>query len=765
MNNYQLYRTNVLLGGQMKWDLIVDTLNATLYVSDFHLSPISNNVSYIHKSDEYLLNNTHQDNVKSFYNEIRSDFYNEALEIEYTHDFPIIVNKNTHRTCYSNMYDCGCKRLSSYKLYNKQFEFLCPVWIEHLNDDLKFEIVVKGEDSNSVLSKNALTLKANGMSFHDKFVTYFKKYIQDISLDKGDDSLLNIQFKNSIACITGLNVENGLIHTKNINSIVENLSLTERPVMETDKLLTKSFADNLMISKQLFNFNLCFNADDILSGSITSMMAGKPICISVNVYIGDTLLEKRDFYTEYEYIKKDVYGDIDKNDNIDVNVYDYLHDYESVELMNKNKMCQSICHWSLADNNDYIFNLYDGFSGIYIHKDKNTKEISYHVNEHQHSNSPNLFINHADKSQNASGWISAMQINYWSEFYKFIINTDKMKTKCMHIYDKKYINNVKYSFIPKLGDDGFYLIGLYTTYDLLTAAIDARADFNLSMFAKISDTLYLFAKDNLIMLVTTDESALAFANVRDALYIHKAVNYINVEDKLAAIFMNIIYNMQMAVVEPAVISFTHALNWEVDHGPSIKTTEVIYNVNDEDDTYVVRYDGNIKPTFIDGYSKYNSLYYKDYISDDKENSKLLRSKYIGYLKSGFSPRYPSINYCAIHKIPNWDYETIPDVQVSEFSNTISVINDFEYKWFNRSHNIILTPEINLVQKNSKDENGNYKSVHQLAKEGISKLYNIKLESDALLEYLLSKYVITNNWEYYSISNVDDYKYFINLKLK
>ena len=55
MNNYQLYRTNVLLGGQMKWDLIIDSSQNTLYVSDFHLSPISNNTPYTYKSDEYLI--------------------------------------------------------------------------------------------------------------------------------------------------------------------------------------------------------------------------------------------------------------------------------------------------------------------------------------------------------------------------------------------------------------------------------------------------------------------------------------------------------------------------------------------------------------------------------------------------------------------------------------------------------------------------------------------------------------------------------------
>jgi hypothetical protein len=341
-----------------------------------------------------------------------------------------------------------------------------------------------------------------------------------------------------------------------------------------------------------------------------------------------------------------------------------------------------------------------------------------------------------------------------------------MKDKCIHVYENSFINNIKYSYVPKLGNDGFYIIGLYTSYDILTAALDARHDFELSLFSKINDNLYVFGKNNLIMFITIDESYLSFANIKDSLYIHYSNNYINIEDPKAVEILNYIYAMQLSAVDPTVVSFNYSLNWEVDHGPSINTKEVIYNINDVDNTYVMRYDGNIKPTFIDS-TKINSLYYKDYISnnDDKHRSRLHKSKYIGYLNSGFSPKYPSINYYAIHKISNWDYENIPMVNVSEFSFPVSLINDHEYKWFNKSHNIIMTPEINLVQKNSKDENGNYKSVYELAKEGISKLYDINLENTALIEYILSKYKISNNWEYYSNTNVDDYKYFINLKLK
>ena len=46
MNNYQLYRTNVLLGGQMKYDLILNSDPNHTYISDIHISPISKDAPY-----------------------------------------------------------------------------------------------------------------------------------------------------------------------------------------------------------------------------------------------------------------------------------------------------------------------------------------------------------------------------------------------------------------------------------------------------------------------------------------------------------------------------------------------------------------------------------------------------------------------------------------------------------------------------------------------------------------------------------------------
>ena len=362
MNNYQLYRTNLLLGGQMKWDLIIDGSQNTLYVSDFHLSPISNNAPYTYKSDEYLIKNKHQDNVKAYYAANKGHFYNSCLDSAFSHNWPIVCNEDEYITAYSNTYDMGCRRSKRYNEYKKQFEFLCPLWIEHITGDIKFKINIKDVDSDIILASNALTLAKNNVTdkYHNKFVQYFNDYATEAGLYNGNDDVLNIVFKTNTATVTGLNVATGVFETQHVSSLIENITNREKPLMEFDNMLIQSFVSGTMICNQLINFNLCFNIDDIMSGSITNMLNGEDVVISVDVYMGNELIEKRNFYTEYNHIARMVKSD--KETSINGNVLDYLRDYDYVDLIDKNKFCQSICHWSLCDNAEYIFNLYSPLS-------------------------------------------------------------------------------------------------------------------------------------------------------------------------------------------------------------------------------------------------------------------------------------------------------------------------------------------------------------------------------------------------------------------
>ena len=92
MQNYQLYRSNVLLGGQMKYDLIVDSNGQDLIVSDFHITPISKSVNFNKYSKDSLLNYSHKENISRFYKTISGSFFNDCADPLLTGLHPLVTD-------------------------------------------------------------------------------------------------------------------------------------------------------------------------------------------------------------------------------------------------------------------------------------------------------------------------------------------------------------------------------------------------------------------------------------------------------------------------------------------------------------------------------------------------------------------------------------------------------------------------------------------------------------------------------------------------
>lgn len=759
MNNFQLYRTNLYLGGQMKWDLIINSSTNGLYVDDFHLSPISNNIPYTFKSEDNLLKNKHQDNVKLYYNKIKGYFYNEGLDSKFCHNWPLLCKPNDIVDCYSNIYDMGCKRTKRYNLYKKQLEFFCPVWIEKLTGDLEFKIKIYFIGSNTPLSTNVLKLSKNTIARHNKFVEYFNKYINDCGLIEGSDNLINIHFNSYTSMITGLNAADGTFVTKSIDSLVNNITLRERPVMEVDNMIIESFVNNNIVCKQLFNFNLCFDVTDIISGAITSMLTGQKINVSVDVYMNGIQLDKKDFYTNYEFINKQQNTSIQLNETY--NVFDYLNDNNCIDTINKNKFCQSICHWSMCDNNDYIFNVYNGFSGLNVEKviDKNNNETIYvHENEHQYGNTADTIIKKFDKNKNSTGWINVVNITKWNDFYKYIKNTEKYKIDASYIGDSQYINNIKYRTIPTVNNKGFYALGMIIPGNLLYGVVDSFSECQ----HLYNNELYCLLKDDLLLLMTSNPDNLAFGKLSDIL------DYINKTDwdginSSCIDYIKAVYKLITNKIDPEMIVFGGGLLWHNANGPSANIKEISYYKDNLTQEYIFRYDGKISPAFID--VPKNILYYKDYVSDDNDNgnSRLKHSKYMKYLNSGYEPLYPSIDYCAIKKITNWTYDNIPMISPTEYDNDIKLYSTPEYSWFNSNVIIIMQPELSFTYINKQKPDGTYENINSIVRKLLKSVYHNNTDTE--IEYIMSKYNIENNWEYYSDTNINDYKYSVYLKLK
>ena len=348
MPNYQLYHTDVMLGGQMKYDLVVGRNNGDLVVKDFHITPISKNIYYLDQVDEYLLNNNHQDNIIKFYGKILDKFYRPCVNPQ-----DILVQD----------FQMGCRRSQSYKLYGKQFEFFCPIWIEKMPDKLVFQVELynnyKTYDSFWD-GRIELDLRSNAENtFHDKFCKYLSNYFEYLRSNSDDISdILSVDLDKSKSIIHGLNVKTGNVVSADLNNMVNNLLDRERPMMEFNELLTGEFRRLNLISKQLFNFNICFNIEDICpSGFMLNQIKHTDLAVRVTVYgvTGDRVevFPKRDFLYNYNYLPK-IKGGYDyvyENDTMLVvkddetpNVLSYLKDGENIDLIGEYKEYDLLQH-------------------------------------------------------------------------------------------------------------------------------------------------------------------------------------------------------------------------------------------------------------------------------------------------------------------------------------------------------------------------------------------------------------------------------------
>ena len=141
MHNYQLYRTNPRLSGQLKWDLIIDAYDGKLYVDSMRLSPLSNSLPFPKYAKQDLLRYSHQENVCRFYKQNKNIFFNSKGDQKLDSLFPII-SKSDDSTIdtsqFDSTYNMGVRRVP-YKSYGKQFAILVPVWLEEITDKIRFK--------------------------------------------------------------------------------------------------------------------------------------------------------------------------------------------------------------------------------------------------------------------------------------------------------------------------------------------------------------------------------------------------------------------------------------------------------------------------------------------------------------------------------------------------------------------------------------------------------------------------------------------------
>ena len=690
MENFQLYSTNILLGGNMKYDLILDSNGS---VSDFHITPISDKLPYNKYSDDDLMNFPHYENVRKYYEEIQGQFYKEYIDPQLSHDWPI----DDELKAYDDTFIMGCKR-AQYNIYKKQFEFFCPLWLEKINDSIEFIIGVYSESDQFISSK---TIKITG-----EFQDYIENYIKYIGLDKGDDNIMFVDFANKHAVINGLEVNSGNVITKDVSQLVDNLLYRERPLMEFDSMIINAFKDNKIIAKQLFNFNICFNIEDVLSGFLKNILMDHKIKIKVSVKIDGKNLELRDFYTNYETIKKPTYiikslSDIlnqqsEKNENVDKNavekfVLDYLNDNKNIDLINKNKIPQKYFHWSLKENPDYIFNTYEGFSGILTgdkycshYSGENTKYCS-----HYYGVTGDLI--NGKESKDFIPWLNTYYVkeNDIYDIYNFMYYHSKTKDLYSDL-NKAFINNFKYKNNDSLKN---------------MKAVLVKIDFNEDGKTKFEEKFdaendVVFLKNALqpgfFMIISYDYKYLTFNYIKNVLQ--------KVEDEYLKDLNTFMNNLEPMTI----VTFNRGLKSTIAEGPSKEINEIQYYKDDNKYSYLVRYDGYIKPSFI----KTGNIFYS------KKNINENHKKYIRY---GFPPLYPSIDYYS-YKQDDLKYDEYIYKEYNKYK---------EYKWFNTGilYNLPISVDLSGIYDNEIDDvlNQYFKDYGDETGKYIKSLYNTSYE--------------------------------------
>lgn len=762
MNNYQLYRTNPLLSGQIKWNLTVKSTGAQLEVDDFHLSPINKNIAinYSNYSSNFL-DNDHIFNIKKFYSAYKTEFYNCSGNKKLP-TRPIIDNVQNRITSdqFDTTYNMGVSRIS-HKIYGKQFAVFCPMWIENVRENIVFKIECYSGDK--MVTYKTLKLDVNGNNqnvgeYHSKFQKYLKDYLTSIGIsgpnsDNGDE-VMTIDF-NSKKCTMNVVKVNGSGQQGITNDeFVHELLFREIPLMFFDYKIISLFKTHESISRQLYNFNILFNIEDLLNEWEMSIFKDKlpQFNIKIKTEIDEKPIEIVDFYTNYDFIPKINYEGSREN------VLDYLQDDKCIDLIDKNKIIPTICHWSLSDNDNYIFNAYDGFSMSGTSRNYN--------------GAPNLLAREYTKGLNNFYWwtnnnYSPLQFIQKYQCEHFVDHYEEYLDKMTEFGNNVWVNNIKYKTPYQ-----------YTHMKMCISQLE-EIPTDLSGWDQLSDNIWY--KTNLKNFedgwkIVDNESDIYF------IFIYSLTSENEISTKSQLTFNSLIKKVPAfkeyfrgfdMTKNPPLIYIDESVAIQPAKGPVMvdnilggKTTKeiVYYKFNDLMRKYLYRYSGRIRPTFIHGNGRYqNYLYYIQ---------KMTTYEYVHSLYNDstnkFPPTYPSIDFCPIKRLT---YDEKLTENLYESAGRDIKLKD-EESWFNISNMYYLPTK--MEWQIIYDQSEGKKEIKDIVKDGFKSWYKEKFGitgrelTKAELEkiyYIMSLYDYESSFDYVDDKSISNYKYDIKLTLK
>lgn len=747
--SYQLFKTTPYLSGQHQIDLEVKPNNGALEVYDLHIVPISDKVVFNESGKRISLNYKHNENIKHLY-DLTSDTFFDALQEKAS----VLTYSDRKIDTIDHTYQYGLKRIA-YQRYNKQFSMFVPLWINNIDDikNIEFRIYIKNRDNHKNIGYKRIVLS-------DAIKAYFVEYFNNIN-----DEVFNINLQKeegNQAFIKGLNAEFGVDAIKNVSYIVDNLLSRERPLMEFDSILCNTFSQNHIIAKQLINFNIIFDFDDIIDlYNINNILFKKfEVACDVGANIDGEFkkFDKKDIYTNYDFIPAYILNGYGGNFSDNKNTLDYLSDNKCIDFIYNNKAVQPLCHWTLVDNPGYVFNLYNGFSPIY-----NNTQISG-----SYYGTPVLKSETYNGALNTLGWCNVFR------------NLDP--TEVRHEISLN-INNIKHTFtkvnkVSKDTKDTQWIDWLkYNTIDIANFT-NAPDVFYVSLCANDNQTYWSNINNSIqigntsIKYIYNENGYLVLEVLKDNidLFTIKALR-----NKTASGSDNIVINIVKYLIElfnnvivPNEFKFYRSVTPKRANGPIAYTDEISYykadfNVYAE----LYRYTGHLMPMFIDtndNNTLFNTEWYAKQFSDASDDS---IKKYNENIHTGYDDVYPSIDYFALDKV-SWEdqyntirYSTIYSQLPDYYINNIQEMNFSDACWFDHSVGMHLDSSIVINATSNDVPNIENKSDQEIAKF-LFKNYiktNFRIEGN-LADIIFKKYRYSVIVDYLSNTDVSKYKFTI-----
>lgn len=786
---YQLLKTSTYLGGQIRWDIPLqyhyDASQDGSHIIDtpeLHIVPLNDDIIFNEDNSRETFNYSHLENIKHLYDLIGSNMFSAAGEWsgEYW-----LYNNGDILDPYSHIYNMGARR-TRFTRYNKQFSYLCPLWISEETDPSKFSfevsVRIREEERDHIVRRE----------FHlsDAICNYMKEY-----LDKSDryikqdpaapdpgyqgvnDNLLSIKFDPDYAFITGVNVKTGCYSTLDISYMIPNLIFREVPMIEFDNMLVSKFRESNIIAQQLINLNFLFNIDDI-SYILKEQLLGKDVTVTLLTKYDNKYLELKDFYTNYTDIP--VYRMDRSSLSNTKNVCDYIGDDLIVDYMYTNKFTQPIFHWTMVENPTYIYNFYDGFAPVFKDKDEFIRVKGKYYDQADISQENHTVYNSASnwcKMYDLSGLTARTAMEYNT---RAVRNPDMYTSQLFMNFDTgiSYLNNNRYDIVKmsNIPDSikNMQPVYIYSTIKdpghICASDTDVAPAINASLIID-------YSQDRIILRFECDSIYHStYRRYKEYLKYMLANNidlYTDSDGRKFAIRMidgstptlgnvmdllQFIVNMYDCWIPPYRVEFNRGILTDTvdgfdDNYPK-ECVMLKYNVHDG---YVLRYTGALCPLFIDPTDEYYRNINYRYKQWGNITDAAVR-KYSDMLKTGMTPLYPSIGYYSFEneydsqQRPQWYDDNWP-WEVSWKNDGVSYVLPEQYK---------ATTEPRPAAEYNEDVEEMV--MWPLLYEYISSL-GILIDTPWKKHKIKELYNITFNFDYASETDVENMVYYVKFHLK